>query len=154
VKAPKAARLAAEKGYKNVFLYYEGMKGWGKAGYHFISREKLPLVKLPRIKPPQLKEMIETDPNIVMVDIRDNDLFNSIRFPYPNRLRHIRMVDLEEQKDTLPKGKKIIIVCHLGWQGTKAAPLLKRAGFNVIGALDGGIMTWQKMGFPVVYPKK
>ena len=149
MKAPKTARLAVEQGYSNVYLYREGLSGWSKKGFATASVDKIPSVKIDLLTPDQVNERITENPSTVLLDLRDDDLYGSLRFRGPDVL-HVRMVDLIDRMSSLPRDREIIVACHLGKQGMKAAPYLKSKGYdNVIGVMVGGIMAWQKAGLPV-----
>jgi rhodanese-related sulfurtransferase len=47
------------------------------------------------------------------------------------------------------KSKAVILVCSSGKQSTKAAAQLKKAGFNEVYSLDGGVAAWQAQGMPI-----
>jgi rhodanese-related sulfurtransferase len=148
VKAPQSARLALKKGYKNIYLYQDGLEGWGKKGFEFSVIEKIPQLEIRNLSPADVKAQIEKDKNILLVDIRDDDLYETIRFK-GGEVLHLRMVDLLDKKDSIPMDRNLLIVDQLGKQVIPASSLIKNWGFKVIGSLDGGIMAWQKAGMPV-----
>jgi rhodanese-related sulfurtransferase len=47
------------------------------------------------------------------------------------------------------KSKTVIAVCQSGVQSSKAAAQLKRAGFEQVVSLDGGVAAWQAQGLPL-----
>ena len=148
MKSPKAARLAVNKGYTNVYLYQEGMSAWGKAGYSFETAEAIPRMRMNLMRPDEVDDAIKSDPGIVVVDIRDSDLFSSMRFPYKNTV-NLPFTYLDERRDEITMNTRIIVACHAGKQCLQAGPYLKGKGYNVIGCLEGGIMAWQKAGKPI-----
>lgn len=48
------------------------------------------------------------------------------------------------------KAKAVIVVCASGLRSAKATAQLKRAGFNEVYSLDGGLAAWQAQGLPTV----
>ncbi|MEC5215142.1 rhodanese-related sulfurtransferase [Actimicrobium sp. GrIS 1.19] len=46
------------------------------------------------------------------------------------------------------KGKTVVVVCPSGVQSSKATAQLKRAGFNDVHSLNGGLTAWQTQGLP------
>ena len=48
------------------------------------------------------------------------------------------------------KSKKVIVVCNVGAQSSRALPQLNKAGFTEAYSLEGGITAWQSQGLPVV----
>jgi len=47
------------------------------------------------------------------------------------------------------KSKAVITVCQTGVRSAKTATQLKKAGFNEVFSLDGGIAAWQAQGLPL-----
>ena len=148
MKSPKAARLAVKKGYTNVYLYQEGMSGWGKAGYSFETAEALPRIRMKIMKPGEMESTIQADPNIFVVDVRGDELYENMRLPYEKML-NIPFVYLDERLNEIPKDSKVIVACHAGKQALTAGSYLKGKGYNVVGCLEGGVAAWQKAGKPV-----
>lgn len=56
-----------------------------------------------------------------------------------------KLAELEKYKD-----KPVIVVCQSGIRSTKAMTLLKKAGFNQVVCMDGGMADWHKQGLPSV----
>ena len=83
--------------------------------------------------------------------------FLDIRDPYDFAAGHVRdaknipLKELPQRAGELEKfkSKAVIIVCSSGMQSGKAAALLKRAGFNEVYSLDGGLAAWQAQGLPI-----
>jgi rhodanese-related sulfurtransferase len=46
------------------------------------------------------------------------------------------------------KAKTVVVVCPSGVQSSKATAQLKRAGFNDVHSLNGGLTAWQTQGLP------
>ena len=84
-------------------------------------------------------------------------VFLDIRDPYDFAAGHVRdaknipLKELPQRGGELErfKSKAIIIVCSSGMQSAKAAALLKRAGFNEVYSLSGGLAAWQAQGLPI-----
>ncbi|MDB5790368.1 MAG: rhodanese-like protein [Massilia sp.] len=47
------------------------------------------------------------------------------------------------------KAKTVLAVCQAGTQSPKAATQLKKAGFNEVFCLNGGVTGWQAQGLPL-----
>lgn len=65
---------------------------------------------------------------------------------------NIPLAELAQRSGELNKfkDKSIIVVCQRGTHAGKAESLLKKAGFNDISCLQGGIAAWQAENLPVV----
>lgn len=66
--------------------------------------------------------------------------------------RHIPLNELSNRVAELEKfkAKAVIVVCASGMRSSKATAQLKRAGFNEVYSLDGGLAAWQAQGLPTV----
>ena len=124
------------------------MSGWGKAGYPFETAEALPRMRMKLMKPDEVDTMIQSDPNLLVVDVRGDELYEGVKLPYKNMI-NIPFAYLDGRLGEIPKSKKIVVVCHAGKQSLQAGPYLKGKGFDVAGCLEGGMMAWQKTGKPV-----
>jgi rhodanese-related sulfurtransferase len=146
--APETARLAVEQGYTEVYLYAQGLKGWKKAGYPITSVEKIPNIPVDRLPAARLKVMLREDESLVILDIRDDNLYGKMKFDLP-RVIHISSIDLLDRMESIPNDRRIVLSCHKGKLSPKIAPFLKGKGYDIAGILDGGINAWKDMGFSV-----
>ncbi len=60
--------------------------------------------------------------------------------------------NLETMFHQLKPSEPVILQCRSGRRSMQAAQILKEAGFLKVYNLEGGILAWQKQGFPVVSP--
>jgi rhodanese-related sulfurtransferase len=86
---------------------------------------------------------------VVLVDVRDAEEFaqGSIR-----DAKNIPLNALAERAGELEKwkAKTVIAFCQTGVRSSKATSLLKKAGYNEVYSLDGGLTAWRTQGLPVV----
>ncbi len=54
-----------------------------------------------------------------------------------------------KRMDSVPKGKKIVVYCSVGYRSEKIAEKLKKAGFKDVSNLYGGIFEWVNNEKPV-----
>lgn len=83
-----------------------------------------------------------------IVDVRDTYDFST------GHLREAKNIPAKELPQRLGdlekfKSKALIVVCTSGKQSAKAAAQLKKAGFNEVYSLDGGMSAWQAQGLPL-----
>lgn len=52
--------------------------------------------------------------------------------------------------DQLPKDKKIVVYCSVGYRSEKIAERLQSKGFKDVSNLYGGIFEWKNVGYEVV----
>lgn len=83
----------------------------------------------------------------LMLDVRESSEFVDGHIP---KSKHIplsqlkgRLADLEKYKD-----KPIVAVCRSGNRSGHACGILRKAGFEDVSNLSGGIMAWEQAGFP------
>lgn len=89
----------------------------------------------------------------VIVDVRDETEF--VRGHIPNA-RHLPLADLARRSGELEKFKNrpIILYCASGSRSANALAQLRKAGFEKLFNLRGGMMEWEKAGQPVSRKKK
>lgn len=84
----------------------------------------------------------------VIVDVRENNeyskghIVNSVHIPLASFKQ--RITELEKYKD-----KPIIVACRSGHRSAQACSDLKKAGFENIHNLSGGIMAWETANLPL-----
>lgn len=57
---------------------------------------------------------------------------------------------LENLPIGLPKDRRIVVYCSVGYRSEKVTEKLQKAGFTNVANLYGGIFEWVNQGFPVV----
>jgi rhodanese-related sulfurtransferase len=83
----------------------------------------------------------------VVLDIRSPEDFAA------GHIRDARHIPLKELKSRISeldkfKSKSVIVVCSSGAQSSRAASVLKSAGFGDVYSLDGGLAAWRAQGLP------
>jgi rhodanese-related sulfurtransferase len=142
VVAKQAAELLSAKGYPHIRWFKEGTAAWVAAGYPLEYRMALPRVPVSGVNAVQLHESL---PEVVVLDIRPSTLLELGRI---KGSCNMPMEDLAERYGDLPKGRKIVVVDHMGNQVILAARFLEQKGFDVQGLL-GGMTAWVSEGYPV-----
>ena len=83
----------------------------------------------------------------LVVDVREPDEFEA---------GHIReallapLGDVEKQLAGVPKEREIILVCRSGRRSGIAAKALAERGYSKLWNMEGGMLAWEKLGYPVV----
>jgi rhodanese-related sulfurtransferase len=140
--ARQAAEMVAQRGYTHVRWIRDGAPAWVAAGYPLEYRMALPKVPISAVNAVELHESL---PEVVVLDIRPTTLQDLGRI---QGSRNMPMEELSEKYGDLPKGKKIVVVDHMGNQVILAARFLEQKGFDVQGLL-GGMTAWVSEGYPV-----
>lgn len=102
------------------------------------------------ISPNDLKEKIDKNEDIFLLDVRTPQEYNSWKISYENHknpklipIDHL-FVDSSNILKEIPKDKEIITVCAHGNRSLIAAKLLSQFGFNVK-SVSGGMSGWNKV---------
>ena len=101
-----------------------------------------------KIPEPELKKLVDSkDPNIYILDIRDNKDFVKGHIA---GAQNIPFREVGSSLEKLPKDIQIIVYCYTGQTGGQTTSLLNVAGFKAK-SLNGGMNNgWAKAGYPVV----
>jgi len=88
------------------------------------------------------------DQQAVVVDVRDTKEFSE---GHLKDAVHIPLSDLKNRVTELDKykDKSVIAYCRSGQRSYSACKTLKKAGFDAVSNLQGGIMAWQNQNMPV-----
>ena len=143
----RTAGLAVKKGYKNVYVYADGLPDWEKNGYPVESDVTYPEVTIDAIDGKALKEMIDGGQDVVVLDIRDKVDFamGSIGVSV-----NIALDDIHERWEELPKDRTVVVLDRHGKQVRNAIRYLAYKGFtNVVMLKNGFVDGWKNPGYPV-----
>lgn len=83
----------------------------------------------------------------LIVDVREPDEFEA---------GHIReallapLGNVEKELSSVPKDREIVLVCRSGRRSGKAYEILAASGYTNLWNMEGGMLAWQKLGYPVV----
>ena len=100
--------------------------------------------------------ILEIDPHWVadhldevhVLDVRHNEELHEAL----GRIGAAQWIPLKELKDRLgevPRDRPVIPVCHAGMRSAQAAQILSKAGFANVANMQGGMLLWNELGFPV-----
>lgn len=104
------------------------------------------LVGIPGFSPAQVTQSINHDAATVL-DFRNKEQFmlghilGAINRPW-SEFQKQPQVDCDKQKP-------VIAICENGQTASKAAILLRNAGFSQVRILQGGLMSWRSAGLPL-----
>jgi rhodanese-related sulfurtransferase len=144
--APSAAEKAAKAGYRNLFVFRDGLPGWVAAGYPTQTTATLPEADIPTISPAELKTLLAGKEDFVLLDIRSQE--KHLRIDDPRSL----YLDLNTMKDhwrEVPGNKKIVMIDYNGKRTQVAGRYLAGKGIKNVRKVSGGMMQWVKDGYPV-----
>jgi rhodanese-related sulfurtransferase len=114
---------------------YEGVKMTNKNAMHNISVHVL-------------KKLMDQQPNICLIDVREIAEWQTIRIPgavhIPKDTLAAKIAEL-----MLDKNHAIYLHCQGGVRSLTAANGLKALGYTNLYSIDGGIGEWAMFGYPV-----
>jgi len=104
------------------------------------------------ISPTQATMLINREDAIV-VDVRESAEYSA---GHLLNARHIPLGELEKRLGELDKfkDKPVILNCQSGSRSASACGVLRKAGFNRVHNLEGGIAAWEQAGMPISRKKK
>jgi len=85
---------------------------------------------------------------VQIVDVREADEFNG-PLGHIEGARLVPLGKLAERAGDLDDGIPIVTVCRSGARSAQATVLLKKAGFDKVANLAGGMLRWRAQRFPV-----
>ena len=99
-----------------------------------------------RATPQQVVQMINRG-KTVLVDVRTPEEFAG---GHLRDAKNIPLADFATRVGELDKskGKSIVIVCQTGARADKAIALLRKAGFEDVVGLEGGLAAWRAANLP------
>ena len=100
-----------------------------------------------RIAPAQLTALINRDSALV-VDVRPVADFEKGHIAGSKNVQ-MSQFDPENKKLSAAKSLPVVLVCKTGQSAGDAAKRLKKAGFQNVYTLDGGIGAWQQADLPL-----
>jgi rhodanese-related sulfurtransferase len=91
----------------------------------------------------------EHRPNVQIVDVRDEEEFHG-PLGHIDGARLLPLAELAQRTDELSKDRPVITVCRAGARSAQAVTLLKKAGFEQVANLAGGMLRWRAQKLPAL----
>jgi rhodanese-related sulfurtransferase len=100
------------------------------------------------LRPAELTALINRD-NALVVDLSSSSEFEKGHIPGSRNIAPSQF-DPENKQLAAAKALPVVVVCRSGQASSAAAARLKKAGFERVHWLDGGIAAWQQADLPLV----
>lgn len=84
--------------------------------------------------------------NFVILDVRTRKEYSQGRIGRAINLNYYEP-DFSNELLQLDKSKAYIVYCYIGYRSSKAANIMKRAGFNEVYHIYGGTLMWRSDGY-------
>ena len=132
-----AARLAVAVGVRNLGGYlHGGMTSW-RAEHRDVGRVE-------RI---DVRELHDRNGALQVLDVREDTEWREGHIPDS---LHVPYHDIDSLPEGVDPAKPVAVICASGQRSAVAASLLKAHGAGeVIHVVDGGVGTWERLGFPM-----
>ena len=114
-----------------------GMKAWTAAGN--------PTASIPQIT---VQELSQKKPEMLL-DVRNDNEWKTMHIA---GAEHVSASELSKRLGELPCDKEINVMCAGGYRSSLSTSILRKAGFQKVVNVIGGITAWTKQGLPVVKP--
>lgn len=103
------------------------------------------------IDPAEAHRRLLADPRAVLVDVRQP--VETAAGNVPGAIL-IPLTDFRRRIGELPRDRPILTICRSGHRSPLAARQLRRAGYDDVVNVGGGMIAWQKVGLPVTRPER
>ena len=87
---------------------------------------------------------------VFFLDVREDSEWDESHIP---NNQHIPLGELESRLDEIPNDREIVVVCRSGNRSQVGRDLLKKAGFDQVTSMAGGIKDWTTAGYPITLGK-
>jgi len=101
------------------------------------------------VSPNEFQTGLAEDLNGYLLDVRKPDEFADGHLKDAHLLDWLDTESFKKEAVKLDKSKTIYVYCRSGRRSNEAAEFLSSKGYKVVD-LDGGILAWEKEGFPIV----
>jgi glyoxylase-like metal-dependent hydrolase (beta-lactamase superfamily II)/rhodanese-related sulfurtransferase len=139
------ARLRlARVGLENVQGYLAGgVKAWAEAG--------LKLDVIPQISVAELKVLIDTQPDLQIIDVRREAEFESGHAPHAKSAPLAKLLEVVPHLN-LKQTAQTAVICAGGYRSSAGAGILQSFGFKNLLNVTGGTKAWIDAGYEVETP--
>ena len=126
---------------------HESVKGFLKGGMEAWEREGLATAMVEQISVEELRELLETEVGLQIIDVRRPAEYALGHAPSAVSLP--LNLKLGEQASRFNLNSKTAVICAGGYRSSAAASILKQRGFNHLLNVVGGTGAWISAGYPV-----
>jgi rhodanese-related sulfurtransferase len=150
IGAALASNLTQNK-FENIFYLTGGFSDWKNKLHQTISAGDPNLFadqsKVGYLNSEQLKELMQTENNLYILDVRKSDTFAQ---GHIKGAANIFLEDLEKRRRDIPLGKKIILYDADGLWAFQGAVRLFDMNILNVSVLSDGFNGWTKNGYEIV----
>lgn len=96
----------------------------------------------------QLKNKMDTNPDLCLIDVRELDEWQEVRIPGAHHIPK-DVITTHIASQVSDKSHPIYLHCRGGVRSLYAAQCLLDIGYEEVYSVDGGIMEWAMFGYPI-----
>ncbi|MFN8470859.1 MAG: rhodanese-like domain-containing protein [Anaerolineae bacterium] len=93
-----------------------------------------------------LRQRIATGEKLTILDVRETSEYNEAHI---DGSKLIPLNQLSMRMQDIPRDRPIVAVCRSGNRSSVACDMLRRAGYENVLNLDGGLFAWHRSGYPL-----
>ena len=112
--------------------------------------------EVPRIPAAELKELLASKADIVLVDVNPKDSFDTFHIPSAINISYTSLngtAKRDARLARLPKDKLIVLycLCEEGSDSSEMALILRKMDYrrDRVKVLEGGLVKWDEKGYPI-----
>jgi hydroxyacylglutathione hydrolase len=124
---------------------YDLPEGWLAGGMMSWRTAAKPLDSLPNWTVWKLREQIEKDIDLVVLDVRQPQEWAN---GHIKKALHITGAELPARFSEIPGEKQVAVICGSGYRSSVAGSFLKNKNFKKVASIIGGMSAWKKAEFP------
>lgn len=133
------ARCLLRVGFDQIEGYLEGgVDGWEQKGFELAGLEAISVHDLAR--------RLQAGEKPFVLDVRTEQEWET---GHIEGAHHIHGGLLQDRLEEVPKDAEVAVVCGSGYRASIAASFLKRAGYDAVSNVIGGMTAWSNAELPV-----
>lgn len=98
----------------------------------------------------ELKEKMESDDSLLLIDVRTIEEFDDARAPNVKARIEYQLIARDIDSTKFPKDQPIYLICRAGRRSMVAARELAECGYQDLINVKGGMNDWIKSRYPVI----
>ncbi|RJX32918.1 MAG: rhodanese-like domain-containing protein [Desulfurivibrio sp.] len=134
-------------GYTSVYCFKGGIPEWRAFNYPLTVSEEYAAIKIDKLSPRQVYDLLESDSGVYVLDVRPIDCSRENIFIRGANI--CPMVYLDEWYHQIPREARIVITDWTNKKAILAGKFLRSKGYQVLGVLKGGLVRWRAEKLPV-----
>ncbi len=111
-----------------------------------VQASEAQALSLPATVDVQTVASVQNQDNVVLIDVREQWEYDEKHIP---NITLIPMSEIAGRLDEIPTDKEIIVTCRSGNRSGQVTEYLQQNGFSKVHNMQGGILAWEKAGYPV-----